>query len=164
MNFKVGDRVVVTDSNIYSNKCSLFGKHGTVIFVDLDIYVEFDEFIDGHDGNGYGKQGYCWCLLPEWLAKTDIQLGNEIKILAQESAYLNFKDWVHKNAPEYADFYRENVFPNTLLKYTLLAKAPAADFPPFDQKTLCLIGTIHEPSVVFIVPLETIYKEDSNEF
>ncbi|MGN0005312.1 MAG: hypothetical protein ACI37Z_05020 [Candidatus Gastranaerophilaceae bacterium] len=161
MGFNVGDKVVVVDKNIYSNEYSLFGKHGTVIFVDYNVYVEFNEFIGGHDGDGYGKQGYCWCLLPQWLAKTDIKIGDKVKILAKESAYLNFRDWINKNAPEYANLYREDVLPRTVCEYRLLKKAPAAEFFPFNQKTLCLI---ENNKTVFIVPLETIYKEIFNEF
>src|SRR5690349_10645531 len=59
MKFKKGDRVKVTGN---------YGKDfkdspGVVLAYDGDhISVEFDNHIDGHDGDGSGKQGYCWKL------------------------------------------------------------------------------------------------------
>lgn len=72
MRFKVGDRVVVRQGEIFSTKRSC-ADHllGTVIGVSIagSILVEFDDFIRGHDGNTccaslssghYGKDGHCW--------------------------------------------------------------------------------------------------------
>ncbi len=56
-NFKVGDRVIGTP-NAYN---LIPGTTGTVIFIrGGDTSVEFDKYIDGHDCNGKGKDGYCW--------------------------------------------------------------------------------------------------------
>lgn len=59
--FKVGDRVRCIDG--FGNPNAI-GKIGTVIDnADIDtnrVLVEFDEFVNGHDGCGRGKYGRCW--------------------------------------------------------------------------------------------------------
>lgn len=56
--FKVGDRVRCIDRFFNPNAT---GKIGTVIDNDdFSVLVEFDEFVNGHDGSGRGKDGRCW--------------------------------------------------------------------------------------------------------
>ncbi len=56
--FKVGDRVRCIDR---SDNPNATGKIGTVIDnSDFSVLVEFDEFVNGHDGCGRGKDGRCW--------------------------------------------------------------------------------------------------------
>lgn len=58
--WKVGHRVEIVESD--RRKIDV-GIKGTVIEIDKDIggmTVEFDKEMDGHDGDGVGKDGYCW--------------------------------------------------------------------------------------------------------
>ena len=58
---KVGDRVIIIDS-LYGYLTNLTGT--IVDFLDENTTgVEFDEFVDGHDCRGKGKDGYCWYLI-----------------------------------------------------------------------------------------------------
>lgn len=58
--FKIGDRVKVI-KDIWDK--NLLNKIGTVIDKgDLYSTIEFDIFINGHEGNGSGKKGHCWNL------------------------------------------------------------------------------------------------------
>ena len=58
--FKVGDRVKCIKA--YDDNRKAVGKIGTVIdsFLNGVAVVQFDEYINGHDGVGSGKYGYCW--------------------------------------------------------------------------------------------------------
>lgn len=56
--FNVGDRVVAKSGFGYRE---LFGKRGTVREVDgTSILVEFDDHINGHDGDGNCQDGHGW--------------------------------------------------------------------------------------------------------
>ena len=68
--FKINDWIVFTDkefSKWWKEKkgISLYGKIGKIIDIDnphLSYLIEFKEFINGHDGDGKGKDGHCcWC-------------------------------------------------------------------------------------------------------
>ncbi|MGN0005311.1 MAG: hypothetical protein ACI37Z_05015 [Candidatus Gastranaerophilaceae bacterium] len=168
MNFKLGDRVIAIKA--YMNKKEIIGQQGTVIYIGgMSLTVEFDDDIYGHDGGGIGKYGHCWyfpttaqkCLRPVLVAVEDLAY-----IVNTTYVYPNFKQWIKENAPTYLPFWKENCMPNIYEKYKVLVKAPAGKFPPFNQKTLCLIGNevsnaeFPEPSYVFVVAEEGIYKAD----
>lgn len=57
---KVGDRVILL-KNFGKN---IKGLTGTIIYNNGNLrwVIEFDEFMDGHDGTAEctGKNGYCW--------------------------------------------------------------------------------------------------------
>lgn len=59
--FKVGDRVKVKNDIFTLNRRTV-GKCGTVkeLLTDNCCSVEFDEFVDGHDCNGFAKEGHGW--------------------------------------------------------------------------------------------------------
>lgn len=59
--FKVGDRVKVKKDIVTLNRRTV-GKCGTVKELLKDNYcsVEFDEFVGGHDCNGFAKEGHGW--------------------------------------------------------------------------------------------------------
>lgn len=59
--FKVGDRVKVKKDIVTLNRRTV-GKCGTVKKLLTDNYcsVEFDEFVGGHDYNGFAKEGHGW--------------------------------------------------------------------------------------------------------
>lgn len=59
--FKVGDRVKVKKDIVTLNRRTV-GKCGTVKELLTDNYcsVEFDEFVGGHDCNGFAKEGHEW--------------------------------------------------------------------------------------------------------
>lgn len=59
--FKVGDRVKVKKDIVTLNRRTV-GKCGTVKELLADNYcsVEFDEFVGGHDCNGFAKEGHGW--------------------------------------------------------------------------------------------------------
>lgn len=59
--FKVGDRVKVKKDIVTLNRRTV-GKCGTVKELLMDNYcsVEFDEFVGGHDCNGFAKEGHGW--------------------------------------------------------------------------------------------------------
>lgn len=61
--FKVGDRVIVKSGR-------LCGKPGKIISITHECHclIEFDEYMDGHSGEGRGKYGFCY-----WVAKVDIK-------------------------------------------------------------------------------------------
>jgi len=63
---KCGDRVVVLDGYY---KWSLIGKEGTCVYVRKSSYagIQFDDFIAGHDCDGYGEDGYCWFIPKEFI-------------------------------------------------------------------------------------------------
>lgn len=56
MQYKIGDRIIHNS----------FGT-GTVIDIfSVDLLIEFDYPMGGHDGGGRGKSGHCWfCVLEE---------------------------------------------------------------------------------------------------
>lgn len=69
--FKIGDRVRCIDGLTNSN---VTGKIGTVIangnpHLTHYVLIEFDEYIDGHDGycDAEGKPGHCWWVLDDKL-------------------------------------------------------------------------------------------------
>ena len=59
--FKVGDRVKVKKDIVTLNRRTV-GKCGKVKELLTDNYcsVEFDEFVGGHDCNGFAKEGHGW--------------------------------------------------------------------------------------------------------
>lgn len=59
--FKVGDRVKVKKDIVTINRRTVW-KCGTVKELLTDNYcsVEFDEFVGGHDCNGFAKEGHGW--------------------------------------------------------------------------------------------------------
>lgn len=59
--FKVGDRVKVKKDTVTLNRRTV-GKCGTVKELLTDNYcsIEFDEFVGGHDCNGFAKEGHGW--------------------------------------------------------------------------------------------------------
>lgn len=66
--FEIGQRVVS-----FGNNNQVFGKLGTVVETkktDGIVYslIEFDENVCGHDGQGLGKDGYCW-----WLEENELE-------------------------------------------------------------------------------------------
>lgn len=79
--FKVGDRVRAT-TECDGNRM-IVGKSGTVVKVFEEYYgvefdelycVEFDEPINGDDGLGHGKPGYCWDCLGRGLESAESQI------------------------------------------------------------------------------------------
>lgn len=72
-NFKIGDRVRVIDATC-TNWNIKIGDTGTVIgfhnFTNAPC-IEFDTFINGHDGNGdmkgKGKKGYCYYMVDDYI-------------------------------------------------------------------------------------------------
>ena len=73
---KIGQRIVLTkeaEKLYYAYKRSDFkaGMRGKIIYIkDIltsRVLIEFDDFINGHDGAGRGKNGHCW-----WLYKEDL--------------------------------------------------------------------------------------------
>lgn len=76
--FKIGDRVKVISD--YSGGKMLKNHVGTIVYIDRStVCVEFDEYIDGHNGSvidGLGKNGYCW-----WVALNHIvDISSTLKI------------------------------------------------------------------------------------
>lgn len=73
--WKVGNRVKVVDVSVDRRRPQIRqGQEGTVVLLvdgsDM-VLVEFDEYVDGHDGNriGFtGKNGHCW-----WFEEVDDQ-------------------------------------------------------------------------------------------
>lgn len=66
--FEVGDRIV-GNKEAYAHK-SLKGEIGTIVCVGEDwAVVEFDNYINGHDGGNLGKDGHCWGLPPNKLER-----------------------------------------------------------------------------------------------
>ena len=68
MKYKIGEWIVYTDKE-FSNKWKqyyeafLYGKIGKIIDIDKNVWpylIEFKEFVNGHDGDGKGKDGHCW--------------------------------------------------------------------------------------------------------
>ena len=61
--FKVGDRVRSTVDYPDNNENIVRGDTGTVVHCEDDIaFVEWDDFVNGHDCDGYGNVefGYGW--------------------------------------------------------------------------------------------------------
>lgn len=60
--FKVGDRVKCIKSFMMREEA--VGKFGIIKYItdksQERVGIEFDEFIEGHDGWGRGKDGYYW--------------------------------------------------------------------------------------------------------
>ena len=73
---KIGQRIVLTKEArlfLYGGISSGLkeGARGTIIdIIDTDsfeVLIEFDDYIDGHNGSGRGKYGHCW-----WFNKEDL--------------------------------------------------------------------------------------------
>lgn len=80
MEFKVGDRIVGREDSRHYN---IKRKEGTIIEIrHNELLVEFDKYINGHDGNWnvHGKDGHCWHVHQEdiELVKTEITLMDYI--------------------------------------------------------------------------------------
>lgn len=61
--FHNGDRVEIIDIDIVDPKRKLHnGSTGTVVHVDSpdSLCIEYDDYIDGHNGGGCGRDGHCW--------------------------------------------------------------------------------------------------------
>jgi len=53
----VGDRII----NVSRAGSANPGKLGTIIKkLNNDCLIEFDDFMNGHSGDGKGKNGHCW--------------------------------------------------------------------------------------------------------
>ena len=75
MKYRVGEWIVFTNKKWISIwkepkiEISLYGKIAKIIYIDKNYesyLIEFKEFINGHTGNGRGKEGYClWCTKQE---------------------------------------------------------------------------------------------------
>lgn len=72
---KIGDRIYVEKTD---NDSALIGNlnftksFGTVIAISKNEYrvsalVQFDEYIEGHDGGGLGEDGHCWWIYPRYM-------------------------------------------------------------------------------------------------
>ena len=70
MKYKIGDWIVYIDKEWSKRRkelkgISLYEKIAKIIYIDSDSWpylIEFKENINGHTGNGRGKEGYClWC-------------------------------------------------------------------------------------------------------
>lgn len=85
MEWKVGDRVrVVTEYKRYIHVYK--GLQGTIISTDgaaCTLLVEFDEAVNGHNGGGRGKNGYCW-----WFRELDEQYTYGVPALQGDGVYL----------------------------------------------------------------------------
>jgi hypothetical protein len=57
--FKVGSRVAVIGRVLLDDNSYICGLHGRVLYVGQRVVVEFDEHINGTDGNGLGRKGHC---------------------------------------------------------------------------------------------------------
>lgn len=71
--YKIGDRVIAIDEVGHKE---VIGIKGTIIYIDTSdntYLVEFDDYIDGHDGNRRrckrGKSGHCWWCYSEDISK-----------------------------------------------------------------------------------------------
>lgn len=78
MKFKIGDRVKYTEEAGDAEKKN---EIGTIINIDKSndktILIDFDNFIDGHNGNFgkiQGKDGHCW-----WCEEKDLELIEKTK-------------------------------------------------------------------------------------
>ena len=89
--FKVGDRVKTIAQSCGNKK--VFGEIGTIRIMDDDCYlVEFDNDIDGHDGNTaryHGKDKHCW-----WVDKEILELSKQkaYRVIFKDNATILFKD------------------------------------------------------------------------
>ena len=84
--FNIGDRVKGTE---YAGRLS--GKQGRVIgFSGNDVTVEFDEYINGHDGSlcgTTGKDGHCWHCLPH-----EVKPAKQNRVIFNDKATVLIKD------------------------------------------------------------------------
>jgi len=86
--FHVGDRVVVRDNYPGGNKDQLINDVGTILKIihDEDDYygdlavIEWGEYVDGHDGGGMGKPGYCFNVRFKHLNKIEEDSDKTTKI------------------------------------------------------------------------------------
>lgn len=82
--FKVGDRVRVINYRepavwgVYDN------LEATIIYIgnasgfdEQSILVEFYKDVDGHDGNGRGKDGYCWWLSSKLIEHVTVKIDEQ---------------------------------------------------------------------------------------
>lgn len=80
--FKVGMRVkALEDQDGLPITCEL----GTVVFVGLNIGIEFDENVEGHSCDGKAKQGHGWFVPPEKLEiiedKKLFKIGDKVRVV-----------------------------------------------------------------------------------
>ena len=92
MKYKIGDWIVYTDKE-WSNKWkkdygfSLYGKVAKIIYIEkycnlpLPYLIEFKKYINGHNGSGKGKDGYClWCRKKEIISLDQLKLKKLLTI------------------------------------------------------------------------------------
>lgn len=80
MKFKVGDRVRAIEA--HDGKEEIVGKIGTIRRINTYSYlVEFDENINGHDGDGT-KNGHCWNCAEDVLKPVyrEIKVGEKYRV------------------------------------------------------------------------------------
>lgn len=55
---KIGDRVKILDA--VDGKTSVKFEQGRVLYLGRRALIQFDSNVCGHNGNGLGKNRYCW--------------------------------------------------------------------------------------------------------
>lgn len=108
--FKVGDRVRVVSE--YSSGKKLKGHFGTIVDANngRSVCVEFDEYINGHDGNdiaSLGRDGHCW-----WI---DVE---ELIITSSTLKIPNGKFIVMSNDPQYSKIFIKEAHVNHGLRWS----------------------------------------------
>lgn len=92
VDFKPGDIVRCVRS---ADNPMVIGEKGVVICETIgdessSILVEFHAFVDGHSGNGRGRQGHCWSCLPSQLRlidrveKSKFKVGDRVKCIKRD--------------------------------------------------------------------------------
>lgn len=86
----VGDYVVVTDE--FDDNDRIKGKMAKIIGTRRStnypvLYrLEFEEWVNGHSSDGYGKYGYCWNVPKELCQPVDNSIKVLLKIRGENSS------------------------------------------------------------------------------
>lgn len=89
-----------------------------------------------------------------------LQEGDVVNVINTQCVYTCFEAWLKQNnvPPELIKNYTKGALPVIGGKYRIIAKAFKAEFPPFNNKKICLICELAPSKHIFIIEEQGLLK------